>query len=145
MHRTTVTRRIASTPEKIFDAIAHIERSAEVVPDIVNVEFLTEQRTGAGTRFRETRLMGKREATTELEVTEYEPNSRVRFVSDAGGTVWDTVFHLRPTGDGAVELELVLDASPYKLLSKAFHPLIKGMVQRAIEKDMDAVKLFCER
>lgn len=44
----------------------------------VNVLFLTDSEKGVGTKFRETRMMGKREAGTELEVTEYVPNERVR-------------------------------------------------------------------
>ena len=46
----------------------------------------------AETRFRETRVMKGREASTVLEVTEYESPRRIRLVSDEGGTIWDTVF-----------------------------------------------------
>ena len=145
MTTTTVTRSIAASPETVFDAIAHIQNFSKICTDIVDVEFLSEQTKGVGTRFRETRMMGKGKAATELEVTEYEPHSRVRMVSDAGGTIWDTVFTVKPQGSDAVELKLVMEARAYKLLAKLFNPLIKGMVQKAIEKDMDAVKAHCEQ
>lgn len=144
MPRTSVTRTVQAPLEKVFDAVAHIESFSKVVPDITNVEFLSESRTGVGTRFKETRIMGKREATTELEVTQYVPNERVRMVADEGGTIWDTVFTTTATGDGAVELTMVMDAKPYKLLAKMFNPLIRGFIQKAIEKDLDAVKAHCE-
>ena len=87
--------------------------------------------------------MGKREAATELEVTEYVPNNHVRLVADAGGTVWDTVFTTKPDGD-AVTLTMVMDARAYKLLSKLLNPLLKGMIKKHIESDMDMVKAHCE-
>ena len=145
MSRTTVTRTIAAPVSEVFDAVADIRNFQKVVPDIVGVEFLSEQKVGVGARFKETRKMGKREATTELEITEYEPGDHVRLVSDAGGTIWDTVFRVSDLGEGKTELTMVMDAKAYKLLSKCMNPLIKGFIRKAIEKDMDAVKAWCEK
>ena len=144
MGRTTVSRTIHAPIEKVFDTVAHIENFEQAIPHIVSVEFLTERRFGVGTRFRETRRMGKREATTELEVTEYVRYDHVRLVTDTHGTVWDTVFTTRAADSGAVELTMVMDANAHKLLPKLMNPLIKGVIRKAIEKDMDAVKAYCE-
>ena len=145
MGTTRVTRTIQAPVEAVFRTVAHIENFREVVPEIVGVEFLTDQKSGVGTRFRETRLMGRRQASTVLEVTEYVPNERVRLVADQGGTVWDSVFTTRDRGDGTVELTLAMDARAYRLMAKLFNPLIKGFVERAIEKDLEAIKVHCER
>jgi carbon monoxide dehydrogenase subunit G len=144
MARTTVSRTIRAPVARVFDTISDIGNFSKAVPDIVKVEFLTEQRSGPGTRFRETRRMGKREVSSELEVKDLVTNERVRMVSDQGGTVWDSVFKVTPAGDGATELTLVMDANAYKLAAKIFNPLIKGMIRKAIEKDLDAVKAYCE-
>ena len=144
MGRTTVTRTIHAPVEAVFNTVAHIESFSDAIPDIVNVEFVSEKRSGVGARFKETRLMRGKEVTVELEVTEYVENERIRLVSDQGGTIWDTVFTIEPAGDGAVGLTMVMDANAYKLMAKLFNPLIKGMIQKHIEKDMDAVKAFCE-
>jgi len=144
MGRTEVTRTIQAPIEKVFETVAHIGNFRQVVPDIVNVEFLTDQEIGAGTKFRETRVMGKREASTVLEVTEYVPNERVRLVADQGGTIWDSTFTTRSAGEGRVELKMTMDANAYKFAAKLINPMIKGFVQKAIEKDMDAVKAHCE-
>jgi len=143
MTRTIVSRQINAPAATVFDAVAHIENFSKAVPGIVNIEFLTESRTGVGTKFKETRLMKGREATVELEVTEYEPNQRIRIVSDTHGTVWDTVFTVAENA-GQTQLEMVMDANAYKLLPKLMNPLIRGMIQKAIEGDMDAVKAYCE-
>lgn len=145
MGRTTVVRRVQAPIDRVFHAVADIDNFSKIVPEIVEVEFLSDSRVGVGTRFRETRLMGKRKATTELEVTEYEPGKHVRFVSDAGGTIWDTVTSVEQLGGGEVELSLVMDARPHKFLARLVNPLIKGVVRKAIARDMDAVKAHCEQ
>ena len=144
MSRTTIQRTIRAPVERVFDTVADINNFSKAIPHIVSAEILSDTKKGVGTRFRETRLMDGKEATTELEVTEYVENDHVRIVADSHGTVWDTVFTVKQAGEGT-ELEMTMDANAYKLLPKIVNPLIKGMIQKAIEKDMDAVKEFCER
>lgn len=143
MGSIATTRLVQAPVARVFDVIAHIENFQKAVPGIVGVEFLSETRSGVGTRFRETRRMGKREAACDLEVIEYEPEQHIRVVSKAGGTVWDTVFRVASKGDGT-ELSMVMDDKPYKLLARLFTPLIRPMVRKAVEKDMDDVKRYCE-
>ncbi len=143
MRKVEAHRTIRAAREEVFAVTAHIERYAEIIPNITDVEFLSEQKTGAGTRFKETRQIGKRSGTTELEVTEYQPPEMVRIVSDQGGTIWDTTYTYQPS-DGGTELTMIMDIRPYKLLAKLTTPLIYKMISKAIESDMDAVKEHCE-
>ena len=156
MTRTRISRTIQAPVERVFAAVADITNFSSAVPEIVRVEFLTESRVGVGTRFRETRMMRGREASTELEVTEYARNERVRMVADAGGTVWDSLFTVaaveggrgtgEPTGMGArTKLRLVMEARPYRLRARLLVPLTKAIVAKAVEGDMDALKEWCER
>ena len=144
MSRTIVVRTIDAPLERVFETVAHIDNFAKAVPDIVRTELVSDVLSGRGTRFRETRRMGRKETTTELEVTEYVENDRVRIVADAGGTIWDTLFEVAPES-GQVRLVMTMDAKPYALVSKLANPILKGFVRRAIESDMDSVKLYCER
>lgn len=142
--RQIEARRVIRAPrEEVFDLTANIDNYVEVVPNITNVEFLSDHRSGVGARFRETRQMGKRSATTELEVTEYEPPETARFVSDEGGTIWDTRYTYEST-EGGTELTMVMDIKPYTLRAKLITPLIQRTVAKAVESDMDAVKQHCE-
>jgi uncharacterized protein YndB with AHSA1/START domain len=144
MSRTVVTRTIAAPVAKVFQTVADISQFSQALPHIVKVEFLSDVKTGLGARFRETRLMQGNEHTTELEVTEYVPDERIRLVADSHGTVWDTLFTVAPHGSGTL-LTMTMDARAYKLLARIMNLLIAGMVRKQIEKDMDAVKAFCER
>ena len=127
----------------VFRAVADVEQFSQAVPGILRVEFLSEVKSGVGARFRETRMMMGREASTELEVTEYVENERVRIVSEAGGALWDTVFTVAPDGK-RTELKMVMDARPQTPSARMTVPLIIGTVRKAVEEDMDAVKSFCE-
>ena len=143
MSRITVTRSIQAPVQRVFETVADVEGFSRAVPEIQEVEFLSDIRRGVGTRFRETRLMRGRKVVTELEVTEYEEDERVRLISDTSGVVWDSVFTVRPEADGTL-LELTMEARPYKLLPKLTTPLLKGMITKALVADMDAVKVYCE-
>ena len=144
MANVTVTRRIDAAADAVFRTVAHIEQFSQAVPHILRVEFLSEVKSGVGARFRETRMMMGREASTELEVTEYVENEHVRIVSEAGGALWDTVFTVVPDGEGTA-LRMVMDAQPRSMSARMTLPLIIGTVRKAIEQDLDAVKAFCER
>ncbi|MBT8484413.1 MAG: SRPBCC family protein, partial [Phycisphaerae bacterium] len=115
----------------------------ETMPDVVKIEFLTDQRVGLGTKFRETRRMGKREMVTELDVTEFVENDHVRMVADSHGTIWDTLFEVTPTG-GGTELTLTMDARAHKLLPRIMNPIMKGFFKKGIEKHLDSLKTHCE-
>lgn len=145
MSRITVTRTINAPPELVFTTVADIRQFSKAVPGIVKYEFLAEVQSGIGTRFRQTRLINGKEGTTELEVTEFVANNRIRLVTDdQHGTVWDTVFAVT-TENGRTVLTMTMDANSHKWMAKIFLFFIMGMVRRAVESDMDSVKAFCEK
>lgn len=143
MQPIATIRCIRAPIDRVFQTVADVRNFTTAVPHIKKIEFLSEQQTGVGTRFRETRMMGNKEVQTELEVTEYVENEHVRLVSDSGGTIWDTVFRVTEV-DGEVELSMHMDIRPHKLLARLFIPLIRGTVVTGVEADMDCVKDYCE-
>jgi len=110
MSQTSVSISIYAPIEKVFAAISDIESFPNRAEAINEVEFLTEQRSGIGTRFRETRILNGRQSQTELEVTEFVVNDRIRMVSDQGGTIWDTIFVVNQTG-AETQLDMTMDGS----------------------------------
>ncbi len=143
MGKITITRNINAPIEKVFQTVAHIENFSRAIPDIVDVEFLSDQKSGKGTRFREKRLMKGREASTELEVKEYEKNRHIRLVADSHGTVWDTLFSVEKSNNNT-KLTMTMEARPHSFLAKVMNKLMSSMIRKAIAKDMDAVKVYCE-
>lgn len=143
MSRVTSTRFINAPLDLVFKTVADIQNFSKAIPNIVDVEFLSDHKSGVGTCFRETREMNGREASTELEVTEYKENDHIRLVADSHGTVWDSVFRVEETADGT-KLTLIMDANAYKLLPKLMNPIMKYFIKKELDKDMDAVKSYCE-
>jgi hypothetical protein len=144
MSTFTASRSIRAPVDLVFQTVSEIEKLSEALPHIVKVEFLSDTHTGVGTRFRETRLMHGREAVTTLQVTEYEVNDHIRLVADAGGTIWDSVFSVKEE-NGQTRLQLVMEGRPYRFLARVFNFFIGGLLQKALEGDLEAVKTFCEK
>lgn len=138
-----VERSIAAPLTDVFATVSDVRNFRNAVPHIIKVEFLTDQQHGKGTRFREARRLKGRETTCDLEVVEYIENERVRIVSDEGGAVWDTVIMVDQVGE-KVWLRMEMEARPHKLFARILTPLIRGMIARAVEEDMDSVKAYCE-
>jgi hypothetical protein len=144
MPRTTVSTTINAPLDLVFRTVADINEYSKVQPHIVKVEFLSDIKLGVGARFRETRLMKGKEVTTELEVIEYVEDDRCRIVSDTHGTIWDSVMTVKQI-DGLTLLTLTMDANTKSIINKIINFMISGMIKKAIEKDLDGVKIYCEK
>jgi hypothetical protein len=124
--------------------VSDVRQLSRALPVIVNVEFLTSSTSGVGTRYRQTRGTGRRASTYEMEVTEFVPDEHVRIVTQPAGTVWDTVFSVRPAPNDSTSLTLAMEGRTRRPLSMVLNFIIKGMLQRAVEADMDKIATYCE-
>lgn len=142
--QVAVSRTIQSPLPKVFETIARPDRFCEAIPDIIQIEIISDQKYGVGTRFRETRNMNGKTAVAEMTVSEQVENQLVRLVAEMGGADWDTCFRLSPLGKD-VQLDMIMIARPKTLFAKFLTPLIMGMVGKAVGSDMDQVKIHCEK
>lgn len=142
--RWTSVRTIKATPDRVFGAVADPEEFNKAIPGGLAVEYLTTRRSGVGTRFRATRLSKGKPMAFDQEVTEFVPGQRMRMVNQTHGTLWDSAFTVQSDG-GATVLNLTMDAKTDGLLARVMTRLIAPIVQKALDKDMDAVKVYCER
>ena len=143
MTRVVVIREIRAPIDFVFRSISNISQLPQTVPEIEKVEFLSENQSGIGTRFRETRLINGKESITDLEVTEYAQNEYIRMKADSHGIVWDSLFKVEKAGE-FTQLTLTMDAKAQQLLPKLLNPLMKRMYKRGLEKHVDALKSYCE-
>jgi carbon monoxide dehydrogenase subunit G len=142
--RWTSTRTIDAPADRVFRTVADPEEFQKAIPGGSSVEYLTPSRSGVGVKFRATRLMKGKPSTFEQEVTEFVQAEHVRLVNVTHGTVWDSTFRVRSDARATV-LTLTMDAQTERLLARVMTRLIAGMVQKALDMDMDAVKAYCER
>ncbi len=87
MPAITLTRQIAAPLKAVYSEFTDIANVWEHIEGITKIEMLTDGPLRPGTRFRETRIMFKREATEEFEVTAVEPNKRFAMTSSSCGSV----------------------------------------------------------
>ena len=145
MKPITVSTTIAAEPDRVYSTIVDIELLPQTSPDTVSVTFVGDQRSGPGTRFRETRRMGGQTQEFPLELAECDPSDRTaRFVSDMDGTVWDTRMKVNADGAGS-QVHFTMEARTGSMLKNVMFTLMRGMFRKAMDKQVSALKVFCER
>ncbi len=142
-----VSRHVAAPPERVFALASDFPNAPEHVDAIVRVEMLTDGPVGVGTRFRETRVMFKKEASEEMEVVEFEPPSRYVVTADSHGARYRTTFSFEPE-QGGTRVSFEFQAEPYtmaaKLMAKTMGKLMMGSIVKCVEQDLDDIKAHAE-
>ena len=130
----------------LWRGLTDLEAAHSWMPGLVTIERLTEGPLERGSRWRETRMVFKREATEEFEVREMEPPRRLALrVDGAKGSSrrGEYLFEylLEETDSGAAGTQLTLDTEirGMGLLGAIFGRLMAGTFRKAMEKDLDAL------
>ncbi|MYL34846.1 hypothetical protein GLW08_15700 [Pontibacillus yanchengensis] len=131
---------IAKPKTEVFTFLTSFDNATTIMPNVVKNEILSEGPFGVGTRFRETRLIRGREASSEIEVIEYEPSEKFSVRSELEGLA--TLYHykLQSTETGTeVTFECEINASSLKM--KLIKPLFKRIMKK---EDGDHVRRMKE-
>jgi carbon monoxide dehydrogenase subunit G len=138
---------IDAAPETVFDVIADLENAAERIEGIEKMEILTEGPIGVGTKWRETRVMMKKEAVEEMEITAFErPNFYTAYAYSCG---CDMIFTMRvePRGAGS-KLTMDWHSKARTFFGKLMTPLgwlMMGMMKKCVIKDLEDIKAYIEK
>jgi carbon monoxide dehydrogenase subunit G len=139
-----VTEVLPGTPERAFQALTDFEGASRWMPGLASVERVGDVQEGVGSRWRETRMMGGKEVTEELEVTHYHPPSHLtlridgtRGTSGRGTYVFD--YHLaQRVGGTEVRMQARIDGNLPPML-RWLSPLIAPLIKRMCAKDLRAL------
>ncbi len=146
MAQFTVEKYIEAPREVVFDAAMDLRAAAENIRGIEKLEVLTEGPIGLGTRFRETRIMFKKEATEVMKITVFERPSRYAHEAESHGCKYLTSYDLVQEGAGT-KLVMVFSAEPQTLFAKVMGVVFSFMLtacMREVEKDLDDLKSVSE-
>lgn len=146
MASVSVEKVIDAPVEKVFDLATDLKGAPGRVRKILRLEVLTDGPVGKGTRFRQTRRMFNREATEEMEITEFEPPGRYVVEAESHGARYRSEFVFTPEGAGT-KLVMNFEATPVSMMAKVMAPMMKGMmgaVAKEIEQDLDDIKAAAE-
>jgi uncharacterized membrane protein len=147
MTTVTVSTEIAAPLDQVFTVFTDLERSAERVSNITNVEILTVGDFTLGTRWLETRDVLGQLDTAEMEVTAYEHKRGYTITHHKAGARIDAVFSFEPAGEGTrVRIDFGLDS--HGLPPGSLAPVrwaIAGKVREVIGHDLADFKEVIER
>jgi hypothetical protein len=142
----TAVRHIAAPPDVVFALASDFAGAPGRIKGIVKVEILTPGPVGVGTRFRETRVMFGKEAPEEMELATFDPGKSYELPGQSCGAEYRSTFRFVPDG-GGTRLELEFHARAVTFFAKLMTPLswlMKGMIKKCIEQDMDDLKQAAE-
>jgi hypothetical protein len=155
-----VARRIYAPHDVVFSAVADARAFAGAVPGVIAVEFLSDVRSGPGTRFRRIRStpvsVDNRVArhrgdidqseieVSDFEVTEYIKNERLRIVNETRGAVWDSIFTITPIPNATL-LSMRSEVRSHPFIARLVMPIVAFFRRKAIEAEINAVKVYCEQ
>jgi len=146
MAEVKIRKHIAAPPEKVFSVAIDVPSWADNIRGIEKIEMLTDGPVGVGTRFRETRMFMKQEATEEMEITALDPPRGYSVGAENHGCRFHTEVTFTPVGSGT-DIEMRFEAEPLTPLAKIMSAMMKPMIAAAtqcLEEDLDDLKAHIE-
>ena len=147
MPQLKINMTVEGSPEQVFRVFSDFEHAAEAVTGITKIELLTDGPVDVGTRFRESRVMFKKEATEEMHVTVFDPNKSYTITCDSCGCIYTSTFQFSPAGT-ATDVEVLIEGKAISLFAKIMSPLTSlmfgPMMRKCVVKDMEDLKGLIE-
>ena len=147
MSSVVVSVQVSAPLEQVFEVFTDLEQAEERIPAITKLELLSEGPFREGTRWRETRVVMKKEATEEMWVTGFEPPHRYTVEAQSNGMLFQTLFEFVPEGDGT-RVTWTFGGTAQSLAAKLTAPIfgffMNGMMKRCMLEDLEALRDVCE-
>lgn len=145
--QASASKRLNAPPETVWEVMTDLENAADRIDAIVKLEVLTEGPVGQGTRFKETRIMFKKEATETMEITAWDPPNSYTTEADGCGCHYTSVITCEADGDGTL-VTITFQAEAMSTFGKIMSALtgwmMKGVCAKAFDKDLENLKSFVE-
>lgn len=142
----TLSKRIDAPVERVWEVASDLEHADEFIRGITNIELLTDGPVGKGTRFRETRVMFKKEHSEQMEVSAWNPPTGYSLTSLSCGSRFDMAMTLRPEA-GATTMHWNIEITPTTLFARLMSPLSRlmmGSMRKCVDEDMEDCKAMAE-
>ena len=134
---------IARSPQEVFEVISNPTEATKFLDNITESRKLTDGPIGVGTMFRETRVVSGKEASADLLVTAYEPNTHVGISTEAEGITVAYHYRLSPEGDGTrLTWVCELEASG---LRKMMLPMVATIMKKEDGDHLQRLKAYLEK
>ncbi len=147
MSKIVVSVDVNAPIEQVFRVFTELDKAVERIPGIVKLEMLTEGPVGEGTRWRETRVMMKKEAIETMWITGFHPPNSYTVEANSHGMIYRTLFEFKEAG-AATRVTWNFVGTPQTFGTKLMDPILGllfgGMMKRCLLEDLNALKAVCE-
>jgi uncharacterized protein YndB with AHSA1/START domain len=133
---------IARSPREVFEVLSNPTLAAEFLDNIKESRQLTDGPIAVGTKFRETRVVNGREATADLLVSAYEPNTHIGISTEAEGIKVEYHYHLFPE-EGGTRLTWTCELEATRL-RKMMLPMVAAIMKREDGNHLKQLKAYLE-
>lgn len=134
----SVSRVVDCPREAAFGLMSNFENDHEWWTGVLETTRISSQAEGPGTRYRQrNKLLGLR-FDIELEVTDWNPPSRVGFRNATGPVRFEGAYIFEPVGAGTrvTMVGSVIPRGPFRLMA----PLFRWHLERVTERYFDNLK-----
>ncbi|MEE9394845.1 MAG: SRPBCC family protein [Planctomycetota bacterium] len=146
---TIIATTLVSAPiESVFAVYTDLAKAPERIPNITALELLTEGPVGKGTRWRETRVMFKKEAVEEMWISSFDAPHRYTVEANSHGMRYETLFEFAEE-DGGTRVTWTFEGTPLtlgaKIMAPVFGLLMTGTMKKCLQHDLEALRAVCEQ
>jgi len=139
---------INSSKEKIWQMVTDYAHWQEFISAIQKVEILEYPTDGLnGLKWKETRIMFKKEAEETMWVTDSEVDSYYKTRAESHGSIYLSLVKIEDKGDSCI-LTQGFEGLPQSLLGKMMMGVMGGMMKKSTEKallaDLSDMKSYIE-
>jgi uncharacterized protein YndB with AHSA1/START domain len=127
--------------EQVFAFLVDTGKVSSWQSSLIELEQLTEGPLRAGSRFREIRRLGRRDAKIEGQVTAFEPNKRLETQTITKPKVTVSYSFDRENGGTRLRYKFVLLSSG---IMRLLEPLIASSLKKERESDFETLKHLLE-
>ncbi|WP_223703018.1 SRPBCC family protein [Sutcliffiella deserti] len=122
--------------EEVFSFASNLENSSKIMANVVEIEKLTDGPINVGSRYKETREIRGRTASSTIEFTEYTPNKSYAVKSEANGLKVVYYYNFQTVPEGT-KVEFKGDIYTSGLVMKLTKPIIRRILKK---EDADHLK-----
>lgn len=138
---------VNADPARTFAIFTDLHHAEERVEGIKKMEVLTDGPVGKGTRFKETRVMFKKETSETMEITAFDPPTGYTVEAESCGCHYTSFFKFVPK-DGGTQVTWEFNSKPLTFMAKMMSPMMimmGGTLRKLVAKDMADIKAAAEQ
>lgn len=135
---------ISKPVDEVFSYAANMDNSMKIMQNVVAIEKLTEGPVQVGAKFKETREIRGRQASSIIEFIEFLPNERYVVQSEANGLKVIYHYDFKPTVDGGTKVHFQGDIHTTGIVMKLTKPIIRKILKKEDGDHLSQLKKLLE-